>query len=129
MNLKGLLVALAAIGIVACGGSSEQAEPAAAPEQSQSTAPAENADASARKEYPLKGQVISISADRSEATIKHEEIPGYMSAMTMPYKVPEAAALEGVQPGDLIEATVVVEPAGAHLERVTKVGQAPLPAP
>jgi protein SCO1/2 len=101
---------------LACGGGSE-AEPEA-------PAPAETE----QREHALKGQVISVASDGMEATINHEEIPGFMAAMTMPYRVRDAKELETLRPGDLIEATVVVAPDGtSHLERVKKVGEAPLP--
>lgn len=71
-----------------------------------------------------------MTADRMEASIKHEAIPGFMAAMTMPYKVREAAEYAVVKPGDLITATLVVVTDGAYLERVAKVGEAPIdPAP
>ena len=46
-----------------------------------------------QREYTLQGQVLSVAADRQEATIKHEEIKGFMPAMTMPYKVRDAQAV------------------------------------
>jgi protein SCO1 len=79
--------------------------------------------------YSLQGQVLSVTPDRQEATIKHEEIKGFMPAMTMPYKVKEPALLEHVAPGDLINATLVVEPNDAYLSRLAKVGEAPLEQP
>jgi protein SCO1/2 len=78
------------------------------------------------REYGLQGQVLSLNADRTEATIKHEEIKGFMPAMTMPYKVREAKELEGIVPGDLINGTLVVVSNDAYLKAVKKVGQAPL---
>ena len=76
--------------------------------------------------YTLQGQVLSIADNRLEATIKHEEIKGLMPAMTMPYKVKEAKLLDGIAPGDLITATLVVTENDAFLTTVKKVGQAPL---
>ena len=57
--------------------------------------------------FTLQGSgAQSIDAGlESEATIKHEEIKGFMPAMTMPYKVKEAKLLDGIAPGDLINAT------------------------
>ena len=40
--------------------------------------------------YKLQGQILSVDRDRTQATIKHEEIPGFMSAMTMSYQVQDA---------------------------------------
>ena len=34
--------------------------------------------------------------------MKHEDIPGFMPAMTMPYKVKDPGAVQDVQPGDVI---------------------------
>jgi len=79
--------------------------------------------------YTLQGQVLAVAANRLEATIKGEEIKGLMPAMTMPYKVKEAKLLDGIVPGDLITATLVVVSNDAYLTAVKKVGQAPLEQP
>ena len=84
--------------------------------------------ASDRREYTLQGQILSVQADRKEAVIRHEEIQGFMSAMTMPYNVVDAKEYAGLAPGDLITASLIVEPTRAYLERVKKVGSAPLEA-
>ena len=52
----------------------------------------------------VEGQIIAITPDRSEATIKHGEIKGLMPAMTMPYKFKEKAELDAVKPGDIVDA-------------------------
>ena len=62
-------------------------------------------------------------------TVKHEEIKGFMPAMTMPYEVADAKALDGLAPGDLINAKLVVFSNGAHLVEIKKVGTAPLEKP
>jgi protein SCO1/2 len=82
-----------------------------------------------RREYQLQGQILSVSADHLEAIIKHEEIPGFMPAMTMPYKARNAEEFSTLQPGDLINATLIVISNDAYLEGVTKVGEAPLERP
>lgn len=79
-----------------------------------------------RKEYTLQGQVLSVQADHKQAVIRHEEIPGFMSAMTMPYPALDPKEYEGIVAGDLINATLVVEPTKAYLVSVKKVGNAPL---
>jgi protein SCO1/2 len=82
-----------------------------------------------RREYTLQGQVLSVQPDHKEAVIRHEEITGFMSAMTMPYSVRDAKEYENITPGDLITARLVVEPTRAYLEQVKKVGTAPLEVP
>ena len=82
--------------------------------------------------FTLQGQVLAVAEDRQQATVKHEDIKGLMSAMTMTFKVKDAQLLSNIKPGDLINATLVVEENGAHMSTVKKVGEAPLekaPAP
>src|SRR5690348_16028761 len=78
-----------------------------------------------RREYTLQGQSLSITAVHKEANIKHEDIPGFMSAMTMPYKVRDPKEYEPLTAGDLITATLVVVSNDAYLKDVKKVGTAP----
>jgi protein SCO1 len=82
-----------------------------------------------RKEYKLQGQILSVAGDHREANIKHEDIKGLMPAMTMPYKVRDAKQFEGIVPGDLINATLVIVSNDAYLKDVKKVGNAPLEQP
>lgn len=82
-----------------------------------------------QRQYTLQGQVLSVAADRREASIKHEEIPGFMPAMTMPYKASDARQFEHLTAGDLITATLVVVSNDAYLKDVKKVGEAPIEKP
>ena len=59
------------------------------------------------KRYPLRGLVLEKNTSTSEITVKHEDIPGFMSAMTMPYKVKDPVIVQELQPGDAIAAEVV----------------------
>jgi protein SCO1/2 len=79
------------------------------------------------RSYQLKGQVLAVRPETSEILVKHEDIPGFMPAMTMPYAVKDAALIRDRAPGDLITATLTVEPSLAHLSAITKTGTAPLP--
>ena len=79
--------------------------------------------------FTLQGQVLSLEPARKLLTVKHEEIKGFMPAMTMPYEVRDAKLLDGLAPGDLINATLVVVSNGAFLSAIRKVGQAPLEKP
>lgn len=87
------------------------------------------ANRSDERSYTLQGQVLALDAARKQVTVKHEEIKGFMPAMTMPYEVKEAKLLDGLAPGDLINATLVVFSNGAHLQSIKKVGSAPLERP
>jgi len=82
-----------------------------------------------RRSFTLQGQVQSIDAPRRLVIVKHEEVKGFMPAMTMPYEVEDASALDRLAPGDLIDSTLVVFSNGAHLTNIRKVGTAPLEKP
>jgi protein SCO1/2 len=90
------------------------------------TAAACGSKSSNRPTYKVEGQVLAVSPDHQQATVKHEEIKGFMMAMTMPYRVKDPQLLNGIAPGDLINATLVVDPDGAYFSTVKKVGEAPL---
>ena len=54
------------------------------------------------KRYPIKGVVVAVNQQERTATIKHEDIPGYMQGMTMEFKIKNAADLQAMKPGDQI---------------------------
>lgn len=60
------------------------------------------------KVYKLKGKVISTNLKTGEVTVNHQAIPGFMEAMTMPYKVKDPNVLGELHPGDVITADVLV---------------------
>ena len=68
------------------------------------------------KRYPLSGKVISVDAPNRSATIAHEEVPGYMPAMTMPFKIKSDADLGMIKAGDQITGTLVVDDLSSWLE-------------
>lgn len=70
--------------------------------------PAPAAQASQR--YRLTGVIVSVSPSTGELTVRHGDIPGFMPAMTMPYKVQDLAALSALRPGDRITAEILVPP-------------------
>ena len=60
------------------------------------------ASCSNAKTYEMRGQILGVNRDKMEILVKHEEIPGLMSAMTMPWKVQTANMLDNIGPGDLM---------------------------
>ncbi len=64
------------------------------------------------RRYQLRGQVLDKNLAKNEITVDHESIPGFMPAMTMPYKVKDPAVVQEVEPGDKIAAEVVVAEGG-----------------
>jgi len=52
--------------------------------------------------------MFARAEDDVTMTVRHEEIPGYMASMTMPFTVAEPALLEGLEYGDKIEFSLEV---------------------
>ena len=79
------------------------------------------------KTYQLTGQILVVKPETREVLVKHEDIKGFMPAMTMPYTVSDPSILKDRVAGDLITATLKVASDGAYLTAITKTGSAPLP--
>jgi protein SCO1/2 len=60
------------------------------------------------KTYPLRGKIVSTNAATGEVTIAHQAIPGFMGAMTMPYKLRDTRILGELHPGDQVNADLFV---------------------
>lgn len=77
----------------------------------------------AGQRYPIKGKVVEVDAANRRLTIAHEDIPGFMPAMTMPFVVLEkdAALLQAVGPGDEVTATLVAPDSRYWLEDLVVV--------
>lgn len=79
------------------------------------------------KIYHLRGKVISANPSKGEVTLDHEAIPGFMDAMTMPYKLKDPSILGELHPGDVITADVLVsqkDDATVLLDHIVVVAQA-----
>src|SRR3954449_12352896 len=61
------------------------------------------------KHYVLKGEVRKVDREGRQVTIRHEEVPGFMAAMTMPFRLEDQALLEELRPGDQVEGKLTVE--------------------
>lgn len=84
-----------------------------------------------QRTYPIRGQILSVGETRPdgrrELSVKHENIPGFMPAMSMAYFVKTPGMLDGLTPGDLFDATLVLNGGEIHLDAVKKTGHADLP--
>ena len=90
-------------------------------------APTQSAASQNFKVYKLRGKVVSTDASKGEVTLNHEAIPGFMEAMTMPYKLKDASILGELHPGDVITADVLVSQdpnADVLLDHIVVVAQA-----
>ncbi|RPJ69232.1 MAG: electron transporter SenC [Acidobacteria bacterium] len=79
------------------------------------------------RQYQLTGHVLAVKADGTEITIRHDDIPGVMAAMTMPFAVKDPEVVKGRVPGDLVKGTLIVTDEDHWLSRLEKTGWAPFP--
>lgn len=97
--LAGLYLGLSACSQPASEQGAPQAEPAA-----QQDAPAAQAE---EERFDLRGKVVSVDQEGMSLVVDHEDIPGFMRAMSMSYPVKDGTLLENLKPGEPITATVV----------------------
>jgi protein SCO1/2 len=91
------------------------------------TAGAATASTTPAKRYMVVGQVLVVSEDKKTLSIKHNDIAGYMPAMTMTFPVATADLMKGRVPGELITAVLQVDSSAGQLVEITNTGHAPLP--
>ena len=94
--------------------------------QKAETQPTISADA---KRYSLKGKVVAVDKTKKRATIAHEDIPGFMEAMTMDFPIREDWVWEDLQPGAEIRAELVVDSAAKDPYWLEKIGIVAAPNP
>jgi protein SCO1 len=71
---------------------------------------------SSAKRYEVKGKVVSVDKANHKVTIAHEEIKGYMEAMTMPFTLLNEDVYSELKPGSQILATLVVDQGRSWIE-------------
>jgi len=109
-NARLCLLACAALGALAAGGCGKGGKGGAA------TAPAPAA--AGERRFPLTGEVLSADAKRRVLVVRHNEVAGYMPAMTMEFAV-AAGDAAAARPGERIRAELVVERGGSvRLEKI-----------
>ena len=79
------------------------------------------------REVELRGVVVSVDLPKQEITIQHGDIPRFMPAMTMPFKVQDVRMLEGRVPGDIVRGTLVVDETNTHLRTLERTGSGTAP--
>jgi protein SCO1 len=80
--------------------------------------PSKKASDSSSKRYSVKGKVVSVDKQSHMVNVDAEAIPGFMEAMTMPYKVKPESLLDQLSPGDSISANLIVHADEYWLENV-----------
>ncbi len=70
------------------------------------------------KQYDLTGKVVAVDKAKKEVTIAHEEIQGYMPAMTMPFPLKDEWAFDVLAPGNKVGAKLVIDANSFWLENI-----------
>ena len=92
------------------------------------TTPADKNASLPQQTFHMRGKIVETDPSRGEATISHQAIPGYMEAMTMPYKLAQPAVLSELHQGDTITADLLVKKDAAGflspvIDHIVVVGQ------
>jgi len=69
------------------------------------------------KRYPLTGEIVSANPERKSLTVTHDDIKGFMPAMTMEFLVTKGD-LENAKPGQRIRAELVQRNGDFYLEKI-----------
>jgi protein SCO1/2 len=77
-----------------------------------------------RQTFQVNGVIVKLNTGGREVEIKHEEIPGYMPAMTMPFDVKETNELAGMAAGDRVSFRMIVTDTEGWIDQVKKLGSA-----
>ncbi len=90
----------------------------------ETAAPAAKTTASATaRRYDLRGVIRGVDAAKREVTVDHEEIAGYMDAMTMSFPVrDDPQVFEILRAGDRLEAKLVVDEGDYWIEQILTKG-------
>ena len=67
--------------------------------------------------YPITGEILEVKAAENVLVLKHEEIPGYMPAMTMEFSV-SPGDVANAAPGKRIRARLIEQDGNFRLERI-----------
>ncbi len=78
---------------------------------------------SGTRHFETRGLVRGIAPDRSTLDIEHENIPGFMPSMTMPFPVRDQAAASQLKIGDAISFRLTVTEADLWIDQIKKIGE------
>lgn len=74
------------------------------------------------KSFAVTGVITKLEPDGGGIVVRHEAIPGYMDAMTMPFKAERPEELKGLQSGDRISFRLEVSDAESWIGEIRKTG-------
>jgi Cu/Ag efflux protein CusF len=83
-------------------------QPVLADQKVEHEAHAQSGEGGGQKTVVGEGKVIATVPNASQIVVEHEEIKGFMEAMTMGYRVEPPSLLEGLKSGDKVRFTIDV---------------------
>jgi protein SCO1 len=75
-----------------------------------------------RQVFQVKGVIKALKPERKEIEIKHEAIPDYMPAMTMPFDVKDTNELTGLKPEQPVSFRLTVTDTDGWVDNITPLG-------
>lgn len=112
--LSGAALVVAAVVLSACGHGAQRSSDGI-------ENPAASSDA---RVYELRGELLEIHENGTRVVIRHEEIPGYMAAMTMPFVLREPLTSGVAAVGDPVAFRFVVSNTGSWIESIRSLDAA-----
>lgn len=85
---------------------------------------AANSLANSAKFFEVQGTIGNVNRADRIVRIAHEEIPGYMAAMTMPFTVKDPSLLAGLAPGDRVQFELAVTENDSWIPHIEKISAA-----
>ena len=73
------------------------------------------------QEHTVQGMVTEVNRATQSITVSCDAIPGYMDAMEMPFKVRDAGALKGLEPGTTVRFTMTERGREEYAEHLTAI--------
>ena len=80
-----------------------------------------------KKSYPVRGTIIEVRKDSNEFLIHHDEIPGFMMAMTMPFNLADSLDINRFGVGDSLKFRLEMEENKAYAAELKLLGKGTLP--
>ena len=78
-----------------------------------------------QRSFQVKGVVLAVKPLEKTIEIKHEAIPDYMPAMTMPFDVKDTNILAGIEPGETVSFRMVVTDTEGWIDQIQKLAGPP----
>jgi len=79
------------------------------------------------KSYPVRGTIIEIRKESNEFLIHHDEIPGFMMAMTMPFKLTDSLDITRYKVGDSLKFHLELKEEKTYADNFQLLGKGTLP--